>query len=204
MYETTKRAFDFFCAAWGLVLLSPILILASIAIKLDSPGPILYRGPRVGKNGKLFDILKFRTMRNDADSISASSSCGDGDPRVTKLGEFLRKTKINELPQLVNVLLGEMSLVGPRPQVKWDVDNYTEEERVILTVPPGITDFASIEYHDEGKILAGAEDPDKAYIELIRPGKIRLQLKYIRERSLWTDFKILFRTVSVLFQSRTS
>ncbi len=197
-----KRLFDIIFSLVGLLVLLPLFVFIAIKIKLDSEGPVFYRGEMVGKFGKLFRINKFRTMVADADKISRSSSAGDDDPRITKFGRFLRTSKLNELPQLINVLKGEMSFVGPRPQVEWDVKLYTEEEKAILSVTPGITDYASIRFHNEGEILRGSIDPDKAYAEKIRPEKIRLQLEYVRNRSLWVDFKILVKTFRVLLGSR--
>lgn len=199
-----KRLFDITFSLVGLLVLLPLFIFIAIRIKLDSEGPVFYRGERVGKFGKLFSIYKFSTMVADADKISRSSSAGDDDPRITKFGRFLRTYKLNELPQLINVLKGEMSFVGPRPQVEWDVKIYTEEEKAILSVTPGITDYASIRFHNEGEILRGSIDPDKAYAEKIRPEKLKLQLEYVRTRSLWVDFKILVKTFRALLGTRTS
>ncbi|MGI6611116.1 MAG: sugar transferase [Limnochordia bacterium] len=194
-----KRACDIAVASIGLVLLSPLLLLLAVAIKVSSPGPVFYRGERIGRYGQPFRIFKFRSMVVDAEKLGGSSS-GDDDPRITPIGRFMRKCKLDELPQLINVLLGDMSMVGPRPEVARFVAMYTPEERVILTIRPGITDWASLWNSDEGAILAGAEDPDQAYLELIRPTKIRLQLKYVEERSLGTDMRILVLTVLRLLQ----
>jgi lipopolysaccharide/colanic/teichoic acid biosynthesis glycosyltransferase len=198
-----KRLFDIVFSFIGLLLLSPLFVIIAIKIKLSSKGTVFYKGERIGRLGKVFGVYKFRTMVAHADKISTSSSAGDDDPRITKFGSFLRTSKLNELPQLINVLKGEMSFVGPRPQVQWDVELYTEEERAILTVPPGITDYASIEFYNEGEILAGSEDPDKTYTEKIRPEKLRLQLEYVRTHSFWVDIKILFKTFKILFETRT-
>ena len=198
-----KRLFDIVFSFIGLLLLSPLFVIIAIKIKLGSKGPVFYKGERIGRLGEVFGVYKFRTMVAHADKISTSSSAGDDDPRITKFGSFLRTSKLNELPQLINVLKGEMSFVGPRPQVQWDVELYTEEERAILTVPPGITDYASIEFYNEGEILAGSEDPDKTYAEKIRPEKLRLQLEYVRTHSFWVDIKILFKTFKILFETRT-
>ncbi|MEW6277016.1 MAG: sugar transferase [Candidatus Eremiobacterota bacterium] len=199
LYELTKRLFDIVVSSISLIVLSPVFIGCAIAIKLDSPGPVFYTGSRVGRYGKPIQLLKFRTMW---DGAGGPSSAGDDDPRITKVGVLLRKFKLNELPQLINVLRGDMSFVGPRPQVQWDVDLYTPEEKVILSIPPGITDYASIRFHDEGEILKGSADPDKDYFEKIRPEKIQLQLRYVRERSWPTDLSILFQTAMVLVASR--
>ena len=198
-----KRLFDIVFSFIGLLLLSPLFVMIAIKIKLDSKGTVFYKGERIGRFGEVFGVYKFRTMVAHADKISTSSSAGDDDPRITKFGNFLRTSKLNELPQLINVFKGEMSFVGPRPQVQWDVELYTEEERAILTVRPGITDYASIEFHNEGEILAGSEDPDKTYAEKIRPEKLRLQLEYVRTHSFWVDIKILFKTFKILFETRT-
>lgn len=200
-----KRAFDFFAALIGLILLSPLFAAVAIAIKLESPGPVFYRGERVGRYGKLFRIYKFRSMVVNADKIGGSTT-SDSDSRVTKTGRFIRKYKLDEFSQLINVLVGDMSLVGPRPQVKWAVDTYTEEEKQVLTLRPGITDWASIKFHNEGEIIAnsGISDPDEAYMKIIHPEKMRLQLQYLRERNFLVDIKILFQTVSTLFFSRIS
>lgn len=185
-----KRAFDFMVSLMGLVLVFPLVLAIVSAIKLESRGPVFYRGRRVGRFGKPFHIYKFRSMVVNAERLGGPSTAGD-DPRITRVGKFLRKYKLDELPQLINVLLGQMSLVGPRPEVQQYVDIYTEEEKAILQLRPGITDWASIWNSDEGAVLAGAADPDKAYEELIRPTKIRLQLKYAREQSFGGDLKII-------------
>jgi lipopolysaccharide/colanic/teichoic acid biosynthesis glycosyltransferase len=199
LYPYAKRLFDLFFSVLGLVILSPVFLIAGILIKLDSPGPVFYRGVRVGLNGKLFKIYKFRTMVVNADSIGGSSTPED-DPRITRVGRFLRRYKIDELPQLVNVLKGEMSFVGPRPQVKWAVDLYSEEERLVLTVKPGITDYASLNFPNEGEILRGSINPDKDYMEKIHPEKMRLSLEYVRNRSLWVDIKIIFKTLAAILK----
>ena len=189
-----KRAFDFVSSLIGLILVSPILLTIAILIKKEDGGPVFYRGVRVGRFGKLFGIFKFRTMVVNAEKLGGPSTADD-DPRITKVGNFIRKFKLDELPQLINVLKGEMSFVGPRPEVQMYVDMFTEEEKTILSVRPGITDWASIWNPDEGAILAGSPDPEKTYMEKIRPDKIRLQLKYVRERSFWNDLKIIAQTI---------
>lgn len=194
MYNLLKRLLDITVALGGLLLLLPLFVLLAIAIKLDSPGPVFYRGVRIGQHGRPFRIFKFRSMVANAERIGGAS-VPDTDPRITRIGLFLRKTKLDELPQLINVLKGEMSLVGPRPEVPQYVEMFTPEERAILSVKPGMTDWASLWDIDEGAILAGEPDPERAYQEKIRPEKIRLQLKYVRERSLWTDLKILALTL---------
>jgi len=189
----TKRVFDLVCAGFGLLLLSPFLGVIALLIRRDG-GPAFYRGERVGLHGRAFRIFKFRSMVIDAEKLGAASTA-DGDPRITKVGRFLRKAKLDELPQLINVLLGDMSLVGPRPEVRKFTDLYTEEEKVLLELRPGITDWASIWNSDEGALLAGEADPDRAYFEKIRPEKIRLQLKYSRERSFLVDIRIILQTL---------
>jgi len=192
-----KRAFDIAASLFGLVCLSPVIFVVTILIKVGSPGPIFYRGVRVGQHGRPFRVFKFRTMVLHAENMGGPSTADD-DPRITKTGRFLRKYKLDELPQLINVLKGEMSLVGPRPEVQCYVDMFSGKEKAILSVRPGITDWASIWNSDEGAILAGNPDPEKAYAEKIRPEKIRLQLKYIRERSFWIDLKIIFQTLCAI------
>ena len=196
-YRIVKRALDVGVAATGLGLLALPMAAVAIAIKMDSTGPVFYRGERVGLQGKRFRIFKFRSMRVHQGGPD-STSLHDG--RITRVGQFIRRYKIDELPQLFNVLLGQMSLVGPRPEVQTFVDLYSTEEEAILNVPPGITDWSSIKFHNEGEIIAnsGYADPDEAYLDLIRPEKLRLQLKYVQERSLSVDLKILWDTVALM------
>jgi lipopolysaccharide/colanic/teichoic acid biosynthesis glycosyltransferase len=194
-----KRTFDFLSSLIGLILISPILVTISILIKKEDRGPVFYRGARVGRFGKLFRIFKFRTMVVNAEKMGGPSTADD-DPRITKMGRFIRKFKLDELPQLINVLKGEMSIVGPRPEVQMYVDMFSEGEKVILTVRPGITDWASIWNPDEGAILAGSPDPEKTYMGKIRPEKIRLQLKYVKERSLVVDMKIILKTLETVLR----
>ncbi|MCK4809734.1 MAG: sugar transferase [Candidatus Omnitrophica bacterium] len=189
-----KRIFDIICSACGLLVLSPFLILVACMIKVGDGGPVLYRGVRVGLNGKLFRISKFRTMIVNADKIGGASTADD-DSRITKIGRFLRKWKLDELPQLINVFKGEISFVGPRPEVKHYVDMFSKEERAILSVLPGITDWASLWNPDEGAVLAGSADPEETYMEKVRPTKLKLQLKYVKEHSFLTDIKIIFQTL---------
>jgi len=196
-----KQGFDIVFSLAGLLILSPMLLLIAILIKLDSKGPIFYRGIRVGKSGKLFKIYKFRTMVMNAEEIGGPSTADD-DARITRVGKIIRKYKIDELPQLINILEGDMSFVGPRPEVPFYVNMFTEEERAILSIRPGITDWASLWNPDEGAILAGSLDPEKTYVEKIRPEKIKLQLKYVRERSLWTDLEIIFLTLLKIVRLR--
>jgi lipopolysaccharide/colanic/teichoic acid biosynthesis glycosyltransferase len=194
-----KRFFDIATSFIGLLLLGPILVFIAWRIRRTDGGPIFYRGDRVGLNGEPFRIFKFRSMVVNAEKLGGSSTSED-DVRITNIGRMLRKYKLDELPQLINVLIGDMSIVGPRPEVKQYTDLFDEEEKRILSVRPGITDWASIWNADEGAVLAGAEDPEKAYMELIRPTKLKLQLKYVRERSLWVDAKIIFLTLIAILR----
>ena len=189
-----KRTFDLIASAVGLVLLLPLFVVVAVVVKKEDGGPVFYRGLRVGRNGVPFRIFKFRTMVPDAERLGASSTSAD-DPRLTRVGRVLRKYKLDELPQLLNVLLGDMSLVGPRPQVPWAVARYQPEERIVLSVRPGITDYASLRFHNEEEILAGSSDPDADYLRLIHPEKMRLAREYVLNRSMWLDLKILFATV---------
>lgn len=183
----------------GLAVLAPLLLLIGTVIKVEDRGPVFYRGLRVGRFGKSFRIFKFRTMVVNAEKIGGSSTADD-DPRITRIGKFLRKYKLDEMPQLINVLIGEMSFVGPRPEVQYYVNLFTDEEKAILNVRPGITDWASLWNPDEGAVLAGSPDPEKMYMEKIRPEKIRLQLEYIRKRSFWVDMKIILQTIGVVIR----
>ena len=180
-------------ATIALVIVAPLLALAALMVKLSPRGPVFYRGTRVGLNGELFPMLKFRTMVVDAESLGGSATAAD-DPRITRFGKFLRRYKFDELPQLFNVLLGDMSLVGPRPEVEKYVNLYSPEEKAILTVRPGITDWASIWNSNEAAVLEGSRDPERTYEELIRPTKLALQLLYVRDHSFFVDVKILFHT----------
>jgi lipopolysaccharide/colanic/teichoic acid biosynthesis glycosyltransferase len=193
-----KRLFDLISSSIVLLLLSPLLLVVAIAIKRGSTGPVFYRGPRIGMDKRPFMMLKFRTMVIDADAKGPSSTSAD-DPRITKIGVFLRRFKLDELPQFINVFKGEMSLVGPRPQVAWAVDGYSAEEQRVLTVRPGITDWASIRFSNEGEILKGSTDPDRDYMILIHPEKMRLSLKYVDSVSFATDLGILLRTAGAVF-----
>ena len=188
------RFFDFVLSLVGLVILAPIFIVLAVWIKIDSVGPVFYKQIRVGQNGKDFGLFKFRSMVVDADK-KGLITVGGRDPRITRSGYFIRKYKLDELPQLINVLVGDMSLVGPRPEVKKYVELYTDEQQKVLSVKPGITDYASIEYMDENEILGKSTDPEKTYIEEIMPEKIKYNMKYIKNRSLIEYFKIIFLTV---------
>jgi lipopolysaccharide/colanic/teichoic acid biosynthesis glycosyltransferase len=195
----TKRLFDLFWSALGLLALSPVLLAIAAAVKLTSKGPVFYRGERVGLRGRPFRIYKFRTMVVGADRIGGSSTPED-DPRVTSVGKTLRRYKLDELPQLLNVFAGDMSLVGPRPQVAWAVERYTPEEREILSVRPGITDWASLRFANEGEILKGSSDPDRDYWEKIHPEKMRLGLEYARTHTIAKDIDIILRTIGAVFR----
>lgn len=192
-----KRGLDVVLSLAALIALSPVLLVSAVLVRWTSKGPALYRGVRVGRYGKLFKMLKFRTMVVDAEARGGPSTAED-DPRIVPVGAFLRRWKLDELPQLLNVLVGQMSIVGPRPQVVDYVERYTDEERALLDVRPGLTDLASIRFHNEGEILKGHPDPDKAYDTLIRDEKIKLGLRYVRERSLWLDLKIILLTLRPL------
>ena len=196
-----KRSLDIFASALGLLLFSPVLIAVALWIKLDSPGPVFYRGRRAGRGGKPFGIFKFRSMVVDADRIGGPSTSGN-DPRVTRSGRFIRRSKLDELTQLINVLLGQMSLVGPRPEIVDKVEQYTPEEKQVLKLRPGITDWASIWNADEGGLLEGTADPDEAYERILRPTKIKLQLYYCQTRTLFSDIKIIFYTIWKISRKR--
>ncbi len=188
-----KRIFDLFFSCVGIMLLSPIYCIIAIIIKLDSNGNILYKQERIGLNGVPFNVLKFRTMVPNAFSKGALT-VGSRDSRVTNVGYYLRKYKLDELPQLFNVLFGEMSFVGPRPEVKKYTDLYDQHQKLVLSVKPGITDFASIKYRNENDLLAASENPEKIYIEEIMPHKLELNLKYIRNHNVFKDVEIIFLT----------
>ena len=193
-----KRIFDIISSLFGLILLSPFMIIIAILIKLDSKGPIFFKQVRVTKNGREFKIFKYRTMKIGSDKYSQITV--GKDSRITKVGDFLRKYKLDEIPQLINVLIGDMSLVGPRPEVPKYVALYTEEQREILKVRAGITDYASIEFSNENDILANEADPEKAYIEKIMPRKIELNKKYLSEISVMTDIKIILLTTKKILK----
>lgn len=188
-----KRLFDIVASGVGLLLLSPLFLLVAIWIKLDSPGPVFYRQVRVGRYNRDFRIFKFRSMRVGADKGSLVT-IGGRDPRVTRSGYFIRKFKVDELPQLINVFIGDMSLVGPRPEVRHYVDYWTKEQLHVLDVRPGITDPASIKFRNENELLEKAEDPEKYYIEVIMQEKLRLYLEYVENHSFWYDIKLIFQT----------
>ena len=193
------RFFDFILSLVGLVVLAPIFIVLAIWIKIDSKGPVFYKQVRVGRNGIDFGLFKFRSMVVDADK-KGLITVGGRDPRITRSGYFIRKYKLDELPQLINVLLGDMSLVGPRPEVRKYVELYTDEQQKVLSVKPGITDYASIEYMDENEILGKSNDPEKTYIEEIMPEKIKYNMKYINNKNLFEYFLFKLVISSIYFK----
>ncbi len=194
-----KRILDIIASSIGLAITALLFLVISILIKRESAGPVFYRGTRIGKNGKSFRIFKFRTMVDNAEKLGGPSTAGD-DPRLLKIGKFLKQYQLDEVPQLINVLRGEMSLVGPRPEVKMYIDMMAEEERkTILSAKPGMTDLASLWNFHESEILKGSPDPEKTYMEKIRPEKIRLQLEYVKTRSFMLDLKIIIKTIIKLF-----
>lgn len=193
-----KRIFDIILSLFGLIILLPFMLIIAILIKLDSKGPVFFKQVRVTKNAREFKIFKYRTMRVGSDKYSQITVGKDN--RITKVGDFLRKYKLDEIPQLINVLIGDMSLVGPRPEVPKYVALYTEEQREILKVRAGITDYASIEFSNENDILANEADPEKAYIEKIMPRKIELNKKYLSEISVMTDIKIILLTIKKILK----
>jgi len=188
------RLFDVVIAFTVLLIFAPLLIIVALIIKLTSKGPVLFRQVRVGRHDIDFRILKFRTMLINADKLG-SLTVGARDPRVTSIGYFLRKYKLDELPQLINVLIGDMSIVGPRPELRKYVDMYTSEQKKILAIRPGITDYASIEYRNENELLAAAANPELFYIEQVMPQKIRLNYKYLHNRNPVNYFKVIFSTI---------
>jgi lipopolysaccharide/colanic/teichoic acid biosynthesis glycosyltransferase len=196
------RFFDFIFSLLGLIMLSPIFLVIAITIKLTSKGPVFYRQKRIGLNGKEFLLYKFRSMYIDADKKGLLITVGGRDPRITNVGYFIRKYKVDELPQLWNVLIGDMSLVGPRPEVKKYVDLYTAEQRDVLSVKPGITDWASILYKDENTLLENQPDPEAFYIKVVMPQKIRLNKIYIKEQSVSRYLFVLWTTVARIVGSR--
>lgn len=193
-----KRVFDLFFSVIGLLFLVPVFLLIAIWITLDSPGPVFFRQVRVGRFGEPFRIFKFRTMRAEVEAKGKQITVRD-DVRITRAGRFLRRYKLDELPQLLNVVKGEMSLVGPRPEVQRYVTLYPEGLREkVLSVPPGMTDYASIEYMDESALLADADDPETVYVERVMPAKLRNYERYVGERSIGMDLKIIFATVKAI------
>ncbi|MBB6235781.1 lipopolysaccharide/colanic/teichoic acid biosynthesis glycosyltransferase [Pedobacter sp. AK013] len=195
MKKNKKRVFDVVFASIFLILFSPLLILIAILIKLDSKGPIIFKQIRVGRNMKDFHLVKFRTMRV-VQSNHSLLTIGNRDTRITRLGYWLRKYKLDELPQLLNVLKGQMSLVGPRPEVRKYVNLYNDEQRYVLSVKPGITDWASVAFCNENELLKHAEDPETYYVERIIPAKIKQNMRYINHNDILTDFKIILLTIN--------
>lgn len=197
-----KRSFDIIFSLIWLIFMAPFLLVTSVLIKREDGGPIFYKGVRIGRFGKTFKMLKFRTMVTNAEQVGGTSTPED-DPRITRIGKFLRRYKLDELPQLINVLTGDMSFIGPRPQVPWAVELYSpEEKKVLLAIRPGISDYASIKFRNEGEILRGSKDPDKDYMEKIHPEKMRLAMKYAENASFKNDIEILFKTVSGVLRRR--
>ena len=193
-----KRIFDTTLSLFGLIILLPFMLIIAIFIKLDSKGPVFFKQVRVTKNGREFKIFKYRTMRVGSDKYSQITVGKDN--RITKVGAFLRKYKLDEIPQLINVLIGDMSLVGPRPEVPKYVALYTDEQKEILKVRAGITDYASIEFSDENDLLASEKNPEEAYIEKIMPKKIELNKKYLSEISVLTDIRIILLTIKKILK----
>lgn len=192
-----KRLLDITASGLGLVFLSPLFLIVALWIKYDSPGPVFYRQSRVGRYGKDFRLFKFRSMRVGSDK-KGLITVGGHDPRVTRSGYYIRKYKLDELPQLINVFIGDMSLVGPRPEVRKYVDLYTPEQLHVLDVRPGITDLASIRYRNENELLAKASDPEQYYREVVMQDKLRINLQYISDHSFFRDLKIIFMTFKVI------
>lgn len=196
-----KRIFDIVASGLGLIILSPLFLILAIWIKLDSKGPVFYRQVRVGRNNKDFRIFKFRSMRVGSDKGSLVT-IGGHDPRITRSGYFIRKFKLDEFPQLINVFVGDMSLVGPRPEVRHYVDFWTPEQMHVLDVRPGITDPASIKFRNENELMEQAEDPEKYYIEVIMQEKIKLYLEYVEKHNFFYDIALIFKTFWVIVSER--
>jgi len=189
-----KRMFDIVASGIGLIFLSPLFILIPLWIKIDSQGPVFFKQTRVGKNNTDFKLYKFRSMRkgNGKDGLI---TIGNKDSRVTKSGSYLRKYKLDEMPQLINVFIGDMSLVGPRPEVRKYVEMYTNEQLKVLSVHPGITDLASIHYRNENRLLSNTNDPEDYYVKIIMQDKLRINLDYVANRSFWLDIGLIFKTL---------
>ena len=192
-----KRAFDILCSFLGLTVLSPVLLVVSVLVSVTSPGGVFFRQERIGKDGKPFRIFKFRSMRKDNAGLKITTG---NDSRITPVGRFLRKSKIDELPQLINVLVGDMSFVGPRPEVADYVNLYTPYQRQVLLVRPGITGLASIRFRNENDLLTASDDPNRTYVEQIMPRKIDLDLEYIPHASVFYDIKLIFQTFAVVIK----
>jgi lipopolysaccharide/colanic/teichoic acid biosynthesis glycosyltransferase len=195
-----KRLFDILASFVGLVVLGPVMLLLAVLVKLDSPGPVLYRAPRIGRRGRPFHMLKFRTMVADADRMGPAVTY-DRDPRITRLGAILRGARMDELPQLINVLRGEMSLVGPRPEAPDYVAYYTPEQRAVLRVRPGVTGLAQLTFRHEEEMLS-RDSPEEDYVKVILPRKLSIDLNYIERQSLWLDIRILVSTILVMVADR--
>lgn len=195
-----KRVFDIIASGIGLLLLSPLFVVLAIWIKLDSEGPVFYRQVRVGKNNKDFKIFKFRSMRVNSDKGSLVTI--GKDPRITRSGRFIRKMKLDELPQLINVLIGDMSLVGPRPEVRHYVDYWTPQQMTVLCVRPGITDPASIKFRNENELMGKTDDPERFYIETLMQEKLDMYLKYVSHHSLMGDLGLIFKTIAAVILVR--
>jgi lipopolysaccharide/colanic/teichoic acid biosynthesis glycosyltransferase len=198
-----KRLFDFVVALIGLILLAPVLLVVCLLIKLDTPGPAFYKGDRIGENGEPFKMFKFRTMVVNADQVGPALTRG-GDPRVTRLGRVLRKWKLDEIPQLLNVLRGEMSLVGPRPESPGYVKHYTPEQTKVLRVKPGVTGLTQVRYRHEEALLSRCANPEADYIEKIMPHKLALDLEYVQKQSLAFDIALILQTFLSLSRAEAS
>lgn len=194
-----KRVFDILAAGLALLLLAPVLLLIALLVTLGSPGGAFFRQERVGRGGRPFQLLKFRTMRPGSEAMG-QITVGARDPRITGVGQLLRRSKLDELPQLINILKGEMSVVGPRPEVPRYVALYTAEQREVLSVRPGLTSLASIAYIDESTVLGQSSDPERTYIEEVMPAKLALDLRYVRDQSLFLDLRIIGSTLVRLFR----
>lgn len=192
-----KRAFDFLFSVIGLVAITPVMLLLALIITIDSKGGVFYKQVRIGKNKKPFKLYKFRSMSTDADK-KGLLTVGNKDSRITKIGYYLRKYKLDELPQLINVLFGNMSFVGPRPEVEKYVKLYNQEQLMVFNVKPGITDWASIKYVNENEILAKSSQPEKTYIEEIMPAKLKLNLEYVKHNNVFVDIKIILLTIKAI------
>lgn len=195
-----KRIFDIVFSFIGILILSPFFIIVSFLIVIDSKGGVLYKQERVGFNGSVFKVFKFRTMKPNSFSKGALT-VGSRDPRITSIGYYLRKYKLDELPQLFNVLFGDMSFVGPRPEVKKYTDLYNEEQKKVLSVRPGITDYASIKFRNENDLLSESDDPERLYIDEIMPEKLALNMKYINDNNIFKDIKIIFDTFYTIIKN---
>jgi lipopolysaccharide/colanic/teichoic acid biosynthesis glycosyltransferase len=192
-----KRAFDFLFSATGLIAITPVMLLLAFIITIDSKGGVFYKQVRIGKNKKPFKLYKFRSMSTDADK-KGLLTVGNKDNRITRIGYYLRKYKLDELPQLINVLIGNMSFVGPRPEVEKYVKLYNQEQLMVFNVKPGITDWASIKYVNENEILAKSSQPEKTYIEEIMPAKLKLNLEYVKHNNVFVDIKIILLTIKAI------